>query len=127
MSVVPMRHREPRQHRYQRKAERVYAIAFDLDTAKAETLCGPGWRSCYEKISVIMGKYGFARQQGSVYFGDASSDAVRCVMAVQELDRRYAWFGQAVRDLRMLRVDEDNDLLPALSSQLRLGENGEVA
>jgi virulence-associated protein VapD len=41
-------------------------------------------------------------------------------MAVQDADRRYAWFGRVTRDLRMLRVDEDNDLLPALSNRLRL-------
>jgi virulence-associated protein VapD len=127
MSVVPMRLKPPKQHRYQRKAERVYAIAFDLDTAIAEKLCGAGWRACYDKIAMVLAEHGFVRQQGSVYFGDASSDAVRCVMAVQDLDRRYAWFGRVMRDLRMLRVDEDNDLLPALSDRLRLGDEGEVA
>ncbi len=99
----------------------MYAIAFDLDTAVAEQLCGTGWRGCYEKIAQVLGEFGFARQQGSVYFGDENTDAVTCVMAVQEADKRYAWFGRVVRDLRMLRVDEDNDLLPAINNQLRLG------
>jgi hypothetical protein len=45
-------------------------------------------------------------------------------MAVQEADRRFAWFASAVKDLRMLRVDEDNDLLPALSNRLRLEAQG---
>lgn len=103
----------------------MYAIAFDLDTGTAEALCGSGWRNCYAQIGLVMAEYGFARQQGSVYFGDEASDAVRCVLAVQDLDRRYSWFGRAVRDLRMLRVDEDNDLLPLLSNRLRLG--GEYA
>jgi virulence-associated protein VapD len=100
----------------------VYAIAFDLNTTAAEAACGPGWRSCYEKIAAVLAEHGFGRQQGSVYFGDESSDAVHCVMAVQALDRRYSWFGRVVRDLRMLRVDEDNDLLPALNSELRFGD-----
>lgn len=103
-----------------RKAKRVYAIAFDLDTATAESLCGPGWRNCYTQIATTFSEYGFVRQQGSVYFGDEESDAVRCVMAIQDVDRRYSWFGRSVRDLRMLRVDEDNDLLPLLSDRLRL-------
>jgi virulence-associated protein VapD len=89
----------------------------------AEQLCGDGWRNCYAQIGVVLAEYGFARQQGSVYFGDENSDAVKCVMAVQEIDRRHAWFGRVVQDLRMLRVDEDNDLLPALSSELRLGKS----
>jgi len=62
-----------------------------------------------------------------VYFGDETSDAVRCVLAVQDLDRRYAWFGRVVTDLRMLRVDEDNDLLPVLSNELRLGDKRRTA
>lgn len=123
MSVVPMRVRGSPRASVTRKARRVYAIAFDLDSAIAEKHCGPNWRGiCYAKIASVFAQFGFGRVQGSVYFGDESSDAVRCVMAVQEADRRFAWFASAVKDLRMLRVDEDNDLLPALSGRLRLDE-----
>jgi virulence-associated protein VapD len=76
-------------------------------------------------IAAVFGEYGFTRIQGSVYFGDENSDAVHCVMAVQEADRRFSWFAQTVRDLRMLRVDEDNDLMPAINNRLRLGDRGE--
>lgn len=116
MPVIPMRGRKPLPGpSVKRKAQRVYAIAFDLDSASAERFCGPNWRGmCYAKIASVFADFGFARVQGSVYFGDETSDAVRCVMAVQEADRRFSWFAQAVRDLRMLRVDEDNDLMPAI-------------
>lgn len=127
MSVIPLRAKRIPRASAKRKAQRVYAIAFDLDTATAEKLCGPSWRNCYEKIALVFREFGFARVQGSVYFGDENSDAVHCVMAVQEADRRYAWFASAVRDLRMLRVDEDNDLMPAINNRLRLGDQGEVA
>lgn len=127
MSVIPMRPRPVKRHRYKREANRVYAIAFDIDTAAAEKICGTSYRACYEKIQRVLSEYGFNRVQGSVFFGDQTSDAVKCVMAVQELDRRYAWFGRVIRDLRMLRVDEDNDLLPALSNRLRLDGDEEVA
>ena len=122
MPVIPMRPAPRNEHRRQLRNKRVYAIAFDLESKVAERLCGPNWRgTCYEKIERVMGEHGFRRQQGSLYFGDENSDAVTCVMAVQDLDNRYAWFGRAVRDLRMLRIDEDNDLLPALSNRLRFG------
>lgn len=124
MSVVQMRAQRAKSHRQAQRNKRVYAIAFDLNTTTAEAVCGTNWRGCYAQISAVLGEYGFTRQQGSVYFGDETSDAVRCVMAVQDLDRRYAWFARVVSDLRMLRVDEDNDLLPALSNQLRLGDRG---
>ena len=127
MAVVQFRGRKAPRPTYRRKAKRVYAIAFDLDTAKAEKLCGPNWRACYGKIGVLFTEFGFGRQQGSVYFGDETSDAIRCVMAVQEADRRFAWFSQTVKDLRMLRVDEDNDLMPAIGGRLRLGDQGETA
>ncbi|MGA0532103.1 virulence factor [Hansschlegelia sp. KR7-227] len=119
-----MRPQKAKPHRQQQRNKRVYAIAFDLNTATAEAVVGTSWRNCYAQIATVLSEYGFTRQQGSVYFGDESSDAVRCVMAVQDLDRRYAWFNRVVSDLRMLRVDEDNDLLPALSNQLRLGDRG---
>ena len=119
MSVIPIRTRGRTRPSARRKAQRVYAIAFDLDTTAAEKICGSNWRGCYEKIAQVLGEFGFTRQQGSVYFGDENTDAVTCVMAVQEADKRFAWFGRVVRDLRMLRVDEDNDLLPALSNRLR--------
>lgn len=128
MSVVSLRKKDAPRATTVRKATRVYAIAFDLDSATAERLCGANWRgTCYGKIQSVFAKHGFARQQGSVYFGDELSDAVRCVMAVQEADKRFAWFGPAVRDLRMLRVDENNDLMPAINNRLRLGDEGEAA
>jgi len=105
----------------------VYAIAFDLDTAAAERHCGPSWRRCYEKISQVFAEFGFARVQGSVYFGDETSDGVQCVLAVQAADNRFAWFARCVRDLRMLRVDEDNDLMPAINRRLRLESDGQAA
>jgi len=126
MPVKSMPNRKTPPHRPQRK-QRVYAIAFDLNTTTAEAVCGPNWRNCYAQIANVLADYGFSRKQGSVYFGDETSDAVRCVLAVQDLDRRYAWFGRVVTDLRMLRVDEDNDLLPVLSNELRLGDKRRTA
>lgn len=41
-------------------------------------------------------------------------NAVTCVLAVQDLTRRLAWFRPAVRDMRMLRIEENNDLGPAI-------------
>lgn len=127
MSIVPMRRKPVSRVMATRKVRRVYALAFDLDTSVAEKLCGPNWRGCYDKIALVFGEFGFTRKQGSVYFGSDESDAVQCVMAVQEADRRFAWFGRSLRDLRMLRVDEDNDLMPAINNRLRLGDNDKVA
>jgi virulence-associated protein VapD len=55
-----------------------------------------------------------------VYFGNEKVDAVTCVLAVQELTRTYSWFGPSVRDIRMLRIEDNNDLLPAVEKALDL-------
>ena len=94
---------------------RVYAICFDLDT---ETLKNQyhnsSWQNGYQDIARVLERHGFDRQQGSVYFGNEKVDPVRCVLAVQEVARECPWFRAAVVDVRMLRIEENNDLLPAL-------------
>jgi virulence-associated protein VapD len=93
----------------------VYAITFDLDTQTLEaSYGGSGWRNAYTEIRNALGNHGFNWQQGSVYFGDDTVDAVRCVLAVQDLGRKFAWFHPSVRDIRMLRIEENNDLMPAV-------------
>lgn len=111
-------------HRAERRNKRVYAIAFDLDTKIAAELVTGGYHYCYTQIKMVMAEYGFQRVQGSVYFGDADSSPVSCMLAVKAMDDRFAWFGRAIKDLRMLRVDEDDDMLPLLNNRLRLDKGG---
>ena len=98
----------------------MYAITFDLDTkALEEHYPTPNWRKAYEDIADFLYDYGFERQQGSVYFGDSEVTAVTCVTAVQDLSEEYQWLEPFVRDIRMLRIEEFNDLMPAIKKQLR--------
>jgi virulence-associated protein VapD len=95
---------------------RVYAICFDLDQESLRRHYPAATHTnAYEDISRCLEAFGFTRQQGSVYFGNANVTPVTCVMAVQDLQRRHSWFGKVVSDLRMLRIDEHNDLLPAIA------------
>ncbi len=96
---------------------RMYAVAFDLDTETLKQIYdGPSWNNAYLDIRRVLEEEGFEWRQGSVYFGNPEKvDAVSCVLAVQKLATTFAWFGQAVRDIRMLRIEENNDLLPALN------------
>jgi virulence-associated protein VapD len=76
---------------------------------------GESWRDAYAEIRRILVEEGFEWQQGSVYFGNPSRiDAVTCVIAAQRLARELPWFGESVRDVRMLRIEENNDLGPAI-------------
>jgi virulence-associated protein VapD len=38
------------------------------------------------------------------------------VLATQDLTRRFPWFRSSVRDMRMLRIEENNDLGPAIEA-----------
>ena len=99
----------------QRRGGRMYAITFDLDTQILEASCGgQSWRNAYAEIRNALSAHGFNSQQGSVYFGDDTVNAITCVLAAQDLTRRFPWFRPSVRDMRMLRIEENNDLGPAI-------------
>ena len=100
----------------------MYAITSDLDTKALEQhYPNPkNWRKAYEDIAGFLYDYGFERQQGSVYFGDDAVDAVTCVTATQDLSAAYPWLEKCVKDIRMLRIEERNDLMPAIKKNLRL-------
>ena len=99
----------------------MYAIAFDLDTATLKaSYHNDSWQNAYNDIARALRLHGFDRPQGSVYFGNDSVDAVSCVLAVQQLTNDFAWFGPAVRDIRMLRIEDNNDLGPAVERALAM-------
>lgn len=92
-----------------------YAVAFDLDTTTLKTTYpNPSWNNAYGDIRKVIEPLGFSWQQGSVYFGNETVNAVTCVLAAQQLSNTYSWFKASVRDIRMLRIEEMNDLMPAL-------------
>jgi virulence-associated protein VapD len=122
MSITTLRPPKRERPSTVRRTHRVYAIAFDIDTQVAERVMGDTWKSCYGMIERGLAAHGFSRMQGSLYFGTPESNAISCVLAVRDLDDKYVWFGRIVKDLRMLRIDEDNDLIPALNNRLRLGQ-----
>ncbi|HYF50994.1 MAG TPA: virulence factor [Planctomycetota bacterium] len=95
-------------------AIRMYAITFDMDIELLRKHYGDPYNGAYGEIREILKSHGFAWQQGSVYFGGEKVNAVSCVMAAMDLSRRLPWFSKSVRDIRMLRIEELNDLMPAV-------------
>lgn len=102
---------------------RVHAICFDLNQeALRDAYPNDSYLNAYQQIGNFLAKRGFTRQQGSVYFGDRTVTPVTTVLAVQELARAYPWFNSSVvTDIRMLRIEEDNDLNPAIASVVAHG------
>ncbi len=93
---------------------RMYAIAFDMDIESLRQHYGDPYNNAYMEIRRILERFGFRWQQGSTYFGGESVNAVTCVMAAMDLSRNLPWFAPSVRDIRMLRIEENNDLMPAV-------------
>ena len=95
----------------------MYAISFDLDTNHLkEHYRNDSYTNAWYDIKVFLLEKGFKWQQGSVYFGNEEVNAVTCVMAIQELSREHPWFKACVKDIRMLRIEENNDLMPAVTN-----------
>jgi virulence-associated protein VapD len=92
----------------------MYAITFDMDIESLRANYGDPYNNAYTEIRKILQQHGFTWQQGSVYFGGESINAVTCVLAAIDLSRNLPWFAASVRDIRMLRIEELNDLMPAV-------------
>ena len=92
----------------------MYAIAFDMDIESLRQHYGEPYNGAYLDIRRTLERFGFRWQQGSMYFGGDAVNAVSCVMAAVALGQELAWFAASVRDIRMLRIEEFNDLMPAI-------------
>jgi len=101
-----------------RKEGIVYAIAFDMDIEALRANYGDPYNNAYLEIRRVLQRHGFTWQQGSVYFGSEAVTAVTCVLAAQDLARSLPWFAASVRDIRMLRIEELNDLMPAVQQAI---------
>src|SRR3984957_9821885 len=97
-----------------RRVGQVYAIAFDMDIEQLRTNYGDPYNNAYLEIRRVLQRHGFTWQQGSVYFGGENVSAVTCVMAAIDLAQSLPWLAASVRDIRMLRIEELNDLMPAV-------------
>ncbi|HEX4607630.1 MAG TPA: hypothetical protein VH092_05430 [Urbifossiella sp.] len=93
-----------------RSGSAVYAIALVLDSHPTSE--EPD--DALQMLGGVLQKHGFTWQQGSVYFGGPEINAVTCVLAAQDLARSLPWFAASVRDIRMLRIEEMNDLMAAV-------------
>ncbi|WP_337828574.1 hypothetical protein [Pseudonocardia sp. TMWB2A] len=99
----------------------MYAIAYDLN---AEAALRHG---AWDKIARVLSQHGFNRQQGSVFFGTPATQASHCFKAVLEIHRKFPWFWEVVKDMRMLRIDENDDLLAVVPRELRFDNDEEAA
>lgn len=86
-----------------------YALAVDLDAERLRMNT-----TVDQDLRRVLQQHGFTRHQGGVHYGGESVTAVTCVLAAQDLARSLPWFASSARQVRMLRVGESDDLMPAV-------------
>ncbi len=87
-----------------------------MDIESLKQKYGDPYNNAYSEIRKVLQSHGFSPQQGSVYFGNSTVNALTFVLAAQDLAKKLSWFADSVRDIRMLRIEEFNDLGPAVQS-----------
>ena len=97
-----------------KRATTVYAIAFDMDVEQLRTHYGDPYNNACLEIRRVLERHRFQWQQGSMYFGGPEVTAASVMVAVIDLTTQLPWFAAAVRDVRMLRIEEMNDLMPVV-------------
>jgi virulence-associated protein VapD len=91
----------------------VYAIAFDMDIEQLRVHYGDPYNNAHLEIRRVLESHNFTWQQGSMSFG-APSVTAAVMVAVIDLTTQLPWFAAAVRDVRMLHIEELNDLMPVV-------------
>jgi virulence-associated protein VapD len=107
-----------------KKEGTVYAIALDMDIDQLRIHYGDPSNAAYLDIRRVLERHGFQWQRGSVYFGTPAVTAATVMVAVIDLSTQLPWFAAAVRDIRMLRIEEMNDLMPVVQRVAGLGGEG---
>jgi virulence-associated protein VapD len=107
-----------------KRAGATYAISFDVDVEQLRTNYGDPYNNSYLEIRRVLEGHGFQWQQGSVYFGGPNVTAATVMVAVIDLTQRLPWFAASVRDIRMLRIEELNDLMPVVQRVAGLPGDG---
>lgn len=98
----------------------MYAIAFDFDTELLEQLYpNSSWRNAYADVRTFLEENGLEHRQGSVYFGEPNLTATECIAIVEDMADEFSWFTPSLKDIRMLRIEENDDLMVVLDRKRR--------
>ncbi len=102
-----------------RRSNTMYAITFDLVNDLLFQHCPLGiTTNAWDDIRRFLEEKGFRGVKRGVYFGDTSIDetgnlvmnATMVHTVVLKMVQTFPWFSHCVRDIRMLRIEENNDL-----------------
>jgi virulence-associated protein VapD len=89
----------------------VFAIAYDFDTDVMKAHLGEAsYANGYTKFKDFMRRRGFNGQQGSLLYGESWASSVHACRAIQDATSHFPWLKDAVKDIRLLEVDRNDDL-----------------
>jgi virulence-associated protein VapD len=95
----------------------MFAIAYDIEVDALKKHYHPtNYPNAYAEIRKFMEARGFSKKQGSVLYGDETVTMVSAVIAVADLSRQLPWLGPCLTDIRILRILDQDDLMPAIQS-----------
>jgi virulence-associated protein VapD len=93
----------------------MYAIAFDMNTACLKEKFGEtDYRNRYKDIEKFLESEGFTWKQGSLWYGNEKTKMGTAFLVARKLSKQFSWFKECVADIRVLRVEDDDDLKPHL-------------
>ncbi|MCE9567236.1 MAG: virulence factor [Planctomycetes bacterium] len=87
-------------------------MVLDLAIEQLRVHHGDPYNNAYLEIRRVLERHQFQWPQGSMYFGGPAVTAATVMVAVIDLTTQLPWFAATVRDIRMLRIEELNDLMP---------------
>lgn len=95
----------------------MFAIAYDFDTAQLKQHYPvASSNNAYADFRKFMESHGFKSQQGSVLYGDDTVTAVTATLAIVAASAKFPWLSPSVIDIRILRILDKDDLMPAVQS-----------
>ena len=89
-----------------------YGIHMELDHDSMEKLLKEKELLCQTKLQGEMESFGFHKQSCGFYLCDM--DIVKVVVSMQRLSKKFPWLFPCLKSMRVYRITDDNDLLPAI-------------
>ena len=98
--------------------ETAYGILLILDFNKLQQNYNiEDFTALLEIESVLYVEYGFKMYSKCLYISE-EANAVDCIVALTKLVKKFNWFKQCIKSIRLLRIEENDDLLSAISEIL---------
>ncbi|WP_375409761.1 virulence factor [uncultured Methylobacterium sp.] len=96
----------------------MYAVASDTEILE-KPYPNTSWRNACTDVRKYLEDIGSECRQDSVYFGDEDLTSVESIVIFQDMADEFNWFTPSLKDIRMLRIEENNDLMVALDRKSR--------